>query len=574
MGKLFLYLGLGEVAGQLLGGLLISPYVFVQLGIFSSQYTNAFLSFRFLIFIFLGLVAFGIGEELNSTRIKEVGKSSFFICIIQALATFILVTLAFIIMGFRPISSFIIGSIGVATAPAALFILMNKMTIEGPLRSKLANIVVIDDVIEIIFFSIFVQMALFLERGEKIALGIISQRVFLESIFALGVGLTIFIFLKVIVREVKFETMPAPTSEQTGLGFLRFIFHDTPTPSVEIFLVLMGLIVIGSAVAWIFHLPFLLTITFAGFLVANFHSRRLFDSLFIGNITPIINLIFFGLIGSSVDLASFNITIIKYVIVYILMRSLGKIVGTWIGCKMTGEDIKISKTLPLLMLPQAGVSAVEVAFVALILPKEARILQIIVPAILFFEIAGIILSELTLKNWKSWVVGETEALRGKLFKQPREYLLSKILKEDNIKMNLKGEDKKETISELLEVLANTGEIKGRLLPYLFKEFVKREKIQSTGIGDNIAVPHIRSDRVEKIICALGIKPKGGIDFSSIDGKRVNIVFLFISPEEDNAAHLKLLSEITYICRKKENRELILTLPTAKDIVYFLKKVMS
>ena len=218
-----------------------------------------------------------------------------------------------------------------------------------------------------------------------------------------------------------------------------------------IFVVLAGIIVFSSALAWEFHLPFLLTITFAGFLIANYHSRRIFDSLFIGNITPFINLIFFGLIGSSVNLATFNLATIKFVGIYILMRAIGKIGGTWLGCKLTGQDIKLTHVLPLLMLPQAGVSAVEVAFVSIVLPHGHQILQIIIPAILVFEIGGIFLSEQVLKLWKSWVIGEADVISRRT-PLGKFSLLASLLEEKDVKVPIMVHSKAEAINELLNIL--------------------------------------------------------------------------------------------------------------------------
>jgi mannitol/fructose-specific phosphotransferase system IIA component (Ntr-type) len=569
MGKLFLHLGLGEVTGQLLGGLLVSPYLWSRLNFISVDFINAFDSLRFFIFLFLGLVAFGLGEELHYDRIKEVGLKSYIICFMQAIFTFVLVSIAFLFLGFSPLIALIIGSIGVATAPAALFILMNKMTIEGELRSKLANIVVLDDVLEIIIFSTLVQIALFVGKGEKIIFGKAVIALSWEILFSLLIGFGIFIFLKLFVKEIKLETTPAPSQEATGLGFLRFVFHDRPSPSVEIFVVLAGIIVFSSALAWEFHLPFLLTITFSGFLIANYHSRRIFDSLFIGNITPFINLIFFGLIGSSVNLATFNFATIKFVGIYILMRSIGKIGGTWLGCKMTHQDIKLANVLPLLMLPQAGVSAVEVAFVSIVLPQGSQILQIIIPAILIFEIGGIFLSEQVLQLWKSWVIGEADAISRRI-PLGKYSLLASLLEEEDINFPFMAENKAEAISGLLEILVKRGKIKQSDHKAILQEFLYREKIQSTGIGDNIAIPHIRSDKVNELVCAMGIIPDKGIDFSAIDSKEVNIIFLFISPADDSSIHLKLLSEIAFICRNPKNRDIIKSLSSKKDIVNFFK----
>ena len=117
-------------------------------------------------------------------------------------------------------------------------------------------------------------------------------------------------------------------------------------------------------------------------LVANFHTRRVFDSLFIGNITTLFNLIFFALIGASLRLDTYNINILFFVILYVFGRGAGKFFGTMVGCKITRQDLKIAKCMPMLMLPQAGLAAVQVAFIGMTLSNGEFIFQTVIPAMI------------------------------------------------------------------------------------------------------------------------------------------------------------------------------------------------
>ena len=232
----------------------------------------------------------------------------------------------------------------------------------------------------------------------------------------------------------------------------------------------------------------------------------------------------------------------------------------------------MTQCLPLLMLPQAGLAAVQVAFVAMTFSEGEFIFQTIIPAMIIFEVGGVLASEHALKRWKTWVIGEEKILRGKEILGKERILLSSILKEHNIKIPLAGVNKIEVINEILECLVDSDEIDTKTKNYLFKEFVQREKIQSTGTGGGIAIPHIRTELVDKIICALGIKKDEGIDFQSIDGKPVNIFFLFLSPEKESTNHLKLLSEISFILTKKENIELLKYMTDRKEVYNFFQNI--
>jgi len=94
---------------------------------------------------------------------------------------------------------------------------------------------------------------------------------------------------------------------------------------------------------------------------------------------------------------------------YIAARTTGKMGGTWLGCKITRQGKRLTHCLPRLMLPQAGIAAVEAFFVATVLGREGEtIIGIILPGIIFFEIIGVLSSERALMKWCSWVTGGGE----------------------------------------------------------------------------------------------------------------------------------------------------------------------
>lgn len=71
----------------------------------------------------------------------------------------------------------------------------------------------------------------------------------------------------------------------------------------------------------------------------------------------------------------------------------------------------------------------------------------------------------------------------------------------------------------------------------------RESIMSTGIGNGIAVPHVRSENIERACMALAIIPDGVSDYQSPDTKPVQLVFLIAAGGSQRAKHLKILSAI-------------------------------
>ncbi len=96
----------------------------------------------------------------------------------------------------------------------------------------------------------------------------------------------------------------------------------------------------------------------------------------------------------------------------------------------------------------------------------------------------------------------------------------------------------EEISKLLQ--KNNIAISSKIA---FKDFIKREKEFSTGVGDGIAIPHCHSTNINetKIIV---VKLKKTIDWNSIDGKKVNTVISIVNPKGGEDTHLELLAQIS------------------------------
>ena len=73
--------------------------------------------------------------------------------------------------------------------------------------------------------------------------------------------------------------------------------------------------------------------------------------------------------------------------------------------------------------------------------------------------------------------------------------------------------------------------------------MKREELGSTGIGNGVAVPHTKHPSVDKLVATVAIA-LGGVDFASLDGEAVYILFLLVSPPERPGDHLRGLENIS------------------------------
>jgi PTS system nitrogen regulatory IIA component len=127
---------------------------------------------------------------------------------------------------------------------------------------------------------------------------------------------------------------------------------------------------------------------------------------------------------------------------------------------------------------------------------------------------------------------------------------------------MKAVDMKSAIIELVEILKNTGKIEKS--DDIINIVLEREKLGSTGIG-GVAIPHGKTPLLHNQIGALGISHRG-IEFNSLDGELVHIIFLLIGPVEIAGQHLKALSIILRLFNDKFLIQAIKKAETAEEVV--------
>lgn len=573
MSKVSKRLGLGEVVGQVVGGLIVGPIFLLYLEHVFPVYHEALSSLHFLSFVFLSIIAFGIGDELNFEKLRRLGSDAFIICIIQALATGALIAVVFVLMGFELIPSLIIGCIGIATAPASSFVIMNRLGIGGKMRSMLGGLVVMDDAIEVVFFSIMTQVALAFQRNQEFSFVSILSHVSVELLLAIALGLGVFIMLRSIITR-KWLRAKNESGFVLGPEFLSRLISEMSGPSMNVLFVVWGSVSVGIALALHWHLPFLLTAVAAGVLVSNFYSPQVFNSLKIENATAMFTLIFFALIGANADLEAFRIENLPFILAYILARSAGKLGGTWLGCKITKQERRLSNCLPKLMLPQAGVAAIEAFFVSAILGESGKmILSIVLPSLLFFEVVGILLSERTLMKWRSWETGggelldEEEKVRKKLNEE--QVNVYDLIRKDCLRIPLNVSSKGEAIWELIEILKSAGFVRnpGEVLEII----LERERQGGITLGEGVAILHGRIPYIEHSAVALGILGREhGINFGEVEDSQVDIVYMVLSPTSSPEEHLKVLASIARFLSDKDMRTRLRYAKDENDAMHIMK----
>lgn len=121
----------------------------------------------------------------------------------------------------------------------------------------------------------------------------------------------------------------------------------------------------------------------------------------------------------------------------------------------------------------------------------------------------------------------------------------------------------EVLKSLVENLEKAGRLKDP--KKFFNAILSREKIVSTGIGLGVAIPHAKLTEYEDFFIAIGIL-KHGVEWHSLDGIPVRLVFLIGGPDNKQTEYLQILSNLTVALKDEERRKKMLTLNSPAAII--------
>ncbi len=166
----------------------------------------------------------------------------------------------------------------------------------------------------------------------------------------------------------------------------------------------------------------------------------------------------------------------------------------------------------------------------------------------------------------SWVKGlELESSRIK--RGEAEMKVLKHLNKDLIRLDLKASRREEAIRELGEAMQGVRGVKdqGRFM----NDVIDRERLGTTGIGNGVAIPHARSDAVDRLVIAFG-RSRKGVEFDSLDGKPATLIFLMGTPTSNVQPYLRTLAHLSRLLQKEEMRNSLLEAKDASGIMKVFK----
>ncbi len=126
-----------------------------------------------------------------------------------------------------------------------------------------------------------------------------------------------------------------------------------------------------------------------------------------------------------------------------------------------------------------------------------------------------------------------------------------LLDKETILANLDVTSKKELLEKMIRVLSDR--VNDEQLDDIRSAVFEREEIMSTGVGKSLAIPHGKVKSIEENLASFAIL-KEPLDYDSIDGEPVQMVFLLVGPESKHTVHIKLLSRISRLMNSVSFRE--------------------
>lgn len=359
-----------RVVGYIFAGILFAPdFLGGPLGVETTEWTRA------IVAVMLGIIAYLIGGAATITQLRQLGWTIVTATLGKITGSFVAVLVGFSLFGLAVADvpgwhlALLLAAIATTTAPAAIVAIIHQYRARGPLTTALLGMVVLDDALALVIFSLV--LAAIDSTGFTAAIPVIIWEIVAAVGFGIGGGYVI---------------------ERTA----RYL------PEQELKLVmLLGGIILLTGLAEAIHFSPLLTAMTLGFSTRFFggaHSEPFFRPL--EQLQEVVFVLFFTLAGLHFAPAVV-FSHAGLIIFYFLLRAGGQIVGAMIGAKLAGAPRVISHNVGLIMLPQGGVAigmALMLTNVPLLEDSALLIVNIVTATTLLTETFGAVATRFGLER--------------------------------------------------------------------------------------------------------------------------------------------------------------------------------
>ncbi|MCK5113509.1 MAG: cation:proton antiporter [Phycisphaerae bacterium] len=330
--RLFQKMRIPQVVGYIAIGLLIGESGFKLIA--SADVEN----FRQFNYFALGIIGFLVGGELKGAIFKKYGKQFMAILLGEGLGAFLLVGISTGLFLYFLIDNptialaggIVFGAIASATDPASTIDVLWEYRSKGVLTTGLVAIVALDDALAMTLYGLGTAAAGMLMGGSD-SFAVAIGKVCIELFGAIGVGAAAGLILNFIIRH---------------------LHQPDKTLTVAIGSIL---IVIAASVIW--EMDVILATMTMGVVLINIAPRRSKDLFkIVRSFSPPIYVIFFVLVGARLGIGSMPGWMWGIVGLYVFFRTLGKMVGTYVGAKITKAPAVIQKYAGMGLFAQGGVA--------------------------------------------------------------------------------------------------------------------------------------------------------------------------------------------------------------------------
>ena len=369
-----------NVVGYLILGFLIGPNM---LNVVPHSFVDGS---HIIINMSLSLIAVLIGANLKYEVLHSVWKQVAIVSLFEALVTFVLIGAVLytlfsyfdfgLSVRYRLAISLLFGALASATAPATILAVIHELRAKGSFSTFLLGVVAVDNAITLILFSfVLIVAGVNLEITNHALEAYV--RIIPKLFFTLGIGALGAVISEMIDRVFRNHRSIKTTST---LGMIFIVYSASEYLGLEPLLASLAMGVVLSNIA-----------------TRNFYLvKREFDF----HLKEIIFMLFFTLSAMHLDV-QFVLSMPGVVIVYILFRFVGKVLGVWFGARVSGAPEDVRKYLGLALFPQAGIAI----GLALSLQQEAGfgimaplMLNVIIATTMVHELLGPLLTKYALER--------------------------------------------------------------------------------------------------------------------------------------------------------------------------------
>lgn len=309
----------------------------------------------------LVMIGFLLGERFTLPQLRRHGRDVLWVSVATVVVTVAVVAGGLWLIG-APLSlALLLGTVAAATDPAATYDVVQESRAGGPFTDTLLGVVAVDDAWGLLVFSLALAATAVIDGGGALAPALLDGAREIGGALFLGMALGV----------------PA-----------AYLTHRL-APGEPTVLEALGVVLLCGGLALWLHVSFILAAMVLGATTANLahrHRRRPFHA--IEGIERPFLVVFFVLAGASLNPEPL-VAVGWLGAGYVAFRVAGRILGGWLGGRMAGADIAVSRWSGLALLPQAGVALGVALLAAERRPELAEtLLSLVIAATVIFEMLG------------------------------------------------------------------------------------------------------------------------------------------------------------------------------------------